>query len=490
MINPKSNHRSMGSKEIKEAKYQFILTVIFFIMIGISASAQKSVVGLVEDAYTGETVENMNVHVTPASCANSKTTDIHGMYITTLTCDTEKEIPRIVFDHGDWDFLDPIEKFIVPKGKENIAIVNVRVCRKAQCETARKRWEETKYLLSQPLQDLTLSESEALTPKVEILVVLNGKLRGTGNKKDKKMWREEIEMVSKEVLDIREQYTTRRVGLYRCGSRLVTLIEKMQPFPSNLHSAMAFLEKGQVTESCIAIEQVVNGKDFDTWPIDEKKQLLTLLCELYTLEDVPLRRGIYRKMLEGIGEIDSHVFDSSTDSTTSVSENTSENDAIEFKGKEAVLLLTHKLDNKALYFKQGKRITYWIMGGPIPEKGRIKGVTENSIVINGEEYALSEIAKVEARGDWTNPSRIFGGFFIGGGIALWGYGIVIAGNSIFAPLVIAFFGALGTAAVALGAIPLLIKKQAFDMSTSWDLHVVDQIPSKNRGRKTSWGIGD
>ena len=434
----------------------------------------------------------MNVNVYPDDCANSKTTDFQGMYLSVIICDEKKVTPRIKIESQEWEYLDQESKYIVPKGRSNIAIVNIPMCRKSECEAARAQWRKVQRFNLGLREELDRRQTEAFNPHLDTLIILEERIIQTKDEKIKQRIEIRIKEVQDEIIRINQRFNNERVELYAREGQLVEMFDGIQ----TTKTALKFLNEGKPEHPLISLEGAANDPEFHNLSALEQERTLSLLCQLYSHKNDSAKQEKYSRMLKQIRKGDPITQSSEKGLTTtspkewrkSINDSTAK---VPFpfieKSSNAVLLFTHKNKDRALYVKQGKKLSFWLKGSPDFHRGKIEGLSSNAIKIDGEIYSLDELAKVRGRRFGNPGGKIVGGFLMSGAVALAGYGVHLSRLSSIGPLFVIIPFSMGMAIGSLGTLAFLINEKELDLITTWDIDVVERIA---RGEKIGNPNGD
>lgn len=159
---------------------------------------------------------------------------------------------------------------------------------------------------------------------------------------------------------------------------------------------------------------------------------------------------------------------------------------------DTILLLTHKEKGKTKYLVKGKKITHWKKVDGAKNKGRLEGIKENKLLIDGVEYDFEDFKQIRAKSSGLKVIQISGKVVMATGtlVTVLGgywifYGYSIAGSDACGSGILIVFGVLaasvGIASVIIGSIPLLFSGKKFDMDL-WDMEM-QLVPDKKAKRK-------
>ncbi|NLJ06792.1 MAG: hypothetical protein GX437_03875 [Sphingobacteriales bacterium] len=157
--------------------------------------------------------------------------------------------------------------------------------------------------------------------------------------------------------------------------------------------------------------------------------------------------------------------------------------------QDTILVFIHKSKDKQKFIKQNKKITYWVKGDKSKNKGRIEQITEEGIVINGTSISFDSLTKIGAKSTGLKIVQTTGKVLLISGTLVTGYGayLVIHGYSIVnsdacGAFILVIMGvtimSVGIPIAIIGAIPLAIVGQRFDLEKKWNVKM-EIVPDKN-----------
>ncbi|MFC2114399.1 hypothetical protein ACFLRI_03525, partial [Bacteroidota bacterium] len=170
---------------------------------------------------------------------------------------------------------------------------------------------------------------------------------------------------------------------------------------------------------------------------------------------------------------------------------------------DTILVFTHKSKKKQKFVKNGKKITYWLVGYGNKNKGRLQHITDSTVVINGNEYLFSDFSKIGVKSTGLRIIQTSGKVVLITGTLVTSLGAYFiyysynysnpntdecneacqAGCLLFGGIALT---AAGGVCIIVGAIPLLIAGKKFDLEEKWDMHM-EVVPAKKVEKNQSIG---